>query len=110
MGAAAAADRRLRLSLGLWASALFALLWAGVVISSLSGGGIANDAWRALTELPPVVALAAWLLCLPIPVALWTSQSGLPTILVAFVVMGLVAWTTVAWVGLARTLGARGRS
>ena len=105
----AATDQRLRLFLGLWASALFALLWAGLVISALSGGGLALDAWRALSELPPVVGLAVWILGLPIPVALWASQAELPALVVAFVVVGLVAWTSVAWVGLARTLATRSR-
>jgi hypothetical protein len=105
---AAAADRRLRLALGLWASAIFAVLWTSIVVNALGVAGLADDAWRALADLPPVVGVAVWLLCLPILVALWAAQPGQPAILVAFVVVGLVAWTAVAWFGLARTLLARG--
>jgi hypothetical protein len=105
-----AADRRMRIAFGIWASALFAVLWAGIAISAVGGAGLAADAWRALNGLHPLVEVAVWLLCLPIPVALWAAQPGQPTILVAFVVVGLVAWTAVAWFGLARTLLARGRT
>ena len=55
-------------------------------------------------ELYKKLGAAGWL-GLPIPVALWASQAELP----ALVVVGLVAWTSVAWVGLARTLATRSR-
>lgn len=44
---------------------------------------------------------------LPIAVGLWAWDTGLPPIAMAAVVIGFVAWTLVAAVGLAKAFGRR---
>ena len=104
----ASVDRAIRLSLAIWASVLFAVLWVGVVANLAGGGRLADDAWQALNALPPLVGALAWLLGLPLAVALWAAQADLPTAVAIVIMIGLGAWTAVAWTGLARTLR-RGR-
>ncbi len=100
----ASASRRLRLGLGVWASLAFLVLWAGALLDLLGGGHLAADAWGWLAGLPDLVGFALWVLLLPVAVALSASQSGLPVLVGGLVVTGLVLWTAVAWIGLARTL------
>ena len=95
------------LALGIWASALFVVLWAGFAVNAANGGQLAASAWQALTALPPVAEAAVWVLCLPVTVALWASQAALSGIAGPLVVLGLALWTAVAWAGLARALRAR---
>lgn len=100
----ASADRRLRIWLGAWASLAFLVLWVGALLSLAGGGRLADDAWSWLTGLPGLIGLAVWVLLLPAAVGLWASQAGLPGIVGWLVVVGLVLWTGVAWLGLARAL------
>jgi len=97
-------DRRLRLALGTWASAAFAVLWIGAAVNVVGDGRLAPDAWRWVTDLAAVPQLVAWVVLLPATVALWASQSDLPAVLGWVVAAGLVVWTVVAWAGLARAL------
>lgn len=97
-------DRRLRLVLGGWASLVFAALWLGAAANLASGGQPAADAWAWQGALPAILAIPLWVALLPIGVGLWASQAGVPAIVGAVVVSGLVVWTGVAWGGLALAL------
>ncbi len=103
-------DRGLRLALGLWASLAFLVLWVGAAANLAGGGHLATDSWTWLTSLPDVVGFAVWVLLLPVAVGLWASQADPPAIVGGLVAFGLVLWTAVAWLGLARTLGAGRRA
>jgi hypothetical protein len=98
------AGRRLRLSLGLWASLAFLVLWVGAAANLAGGGHLAIDSWTWLAGLPDIVGFAVWVLLLPVAVGLWASQTDPPAIVGGLVALGLVLWTAVAWLGLARTL------
>ena len=82
----------------------FLVLWAGAAASLPWGGQLAVDAWAWLTGLPDLVGFAAWVLLLPVAVGLWASQADPPAVIGGLVALGLVLWTGVAWLGLARTL------
>ena len=103
----ARADRRIRLALGGWASLAFLALWAGVALNLVGSGRLAGDAWSWLTALPGIVQLAVWVLVLPVAVGLWAAVSSVPAVVGGVIVVGLVAWTAVAWFGLVRILQAR---
>jgi len=96
--------RRLRLALGIWASTVFVVLWAGAIAGAAGGGQPFEDAWRALGGLDGAARLAAWVVFLPIAVALWAANAELPAPILALVAIGLVAWTAAAWGGLVGTL------
>jgi hypothetical protein len=98
------AGRLLGIILGVWASAAFLVLWAGAVLNLAAGGHVAGDAWSWLGELPDLAQFAAWILLLPVAVALWVSQSDVPELVRTVAALGLVLWTAVAWIGLARAL------
>lgn len=97
-------DRGLRLVLGAWASAVFLLLWAGVIVALAGNGALLATLWEGLSGLDGAVMLLAWILFLPVGVGLWAANAGLSLPVTILVVIGLVAWTAAAWGGLARTL------
>jgi hypothetical protein len=101
-------ERRLRLALSLWASAVFVAFWAAAAVSAVAGGSVAADAWDALTALAAPAQVLAWVLFLPVAVGLWGTQAGLSAPAAMLLLLALGAWTAAAWVGLARTLR-RGR-
>ena len=92
--------------LGAWASLVFLVLWAGALLDLAGGGRLAPDAWSWLAGLPDLAGFAAWVLLLPVAVALWASQSGLPGVVGWLLLVGLALWTVVAWLSLARSLRA----
>jgi hypothetical protein len=102
-------ERRFRLGLGLWASAVFVAFWAAAAVSVIAGGSLAGDAWAALTALAPPAQVLAWVLFLPAAVGLWGSQAGLSTAAAVLLLLALGVWTAAAWAGLARTLRRAGR-
>jgi len=106
----ARADRSIRVTLAIWASVAFLAMWVGVALNLAGGGRLAGDAWSWLTSLSDVLRLVAWVVVLPVTIGLWAAASGVPPVVGGVVVVGLVAWTAVAWFGLARALqtGRRG--
>ncbi len=98
---------RASLLLGAWASGVFVAMWTGAVIAMLENGAILVDAWAWLGSLGPVAAVVVWILFLPVCIGLWATQSGLAAPALFAVIALLVAWTAVAWAGLARQAAAR---
>jgi hypothetical protein len=103
-------DRRIRVALGSWASLAFLVLWVGVALNLVHGGRLAGDAWSWLAALPGALQLVVSVLVLPVTIGLWVSEADVPTFVEGAVVLGLVAWTGVAWFGLLRILQTRRRA
>ena len=100
-------DRGLRLVLGVWASAVFLLLWAGAIVALAGNGALLTTLWERLTGLDGMMMILTWILFLPVGVGLWAANAGLSLPVTILVVIGLVAWTAAAWGSLARTLADR---
>jgi hypothetical protein len=98
---------RTSLLLGAWASGVFAVMWIGAILGMLGDGAVFREAWAWLGSLGPGAAVVGWVLFLPACIGLWATQSGLPVPAVVAVLALLVAWTAVAWAGLARRLATR---
>jgi hypothetical protein len=101
------AGRVLGPALGLYAGAVFVLLWAGAVIGWVTGGATFADAWAWLSSLDTIAAVLAWILFLPIAVGLWAIDADLPPLAGAAIVAGLVVWTLAAASSLVRVLRRR---
>ena len=97
------AGRALEVALSLYGAAVFTVLWAGLAVGLVTGGGLLVDAWAWLTGLEPVAAVGAWILVLPIAVGLWAWNAVGSSLVTGAVAVGLVAWTLVAVSGLVRT-------
>jgi hypothetical protein len=82
--------------LSLYATAVFVVLWVGLVAGVATGGGMLEDAWAWLTGLEGVVAVAAWVLLLPIGVGLWAWNEGGTAWVQGIVLVGLAGWTLLA--------------
>lgn len=95
--------RALEITLALWATVIFALLWAGLAMGLATGGGLFADSWAWLTGLEPLAAVLVWILTLPIAVALWAWNADLPQLAALAVAVGLIAWSLVAVSGVLRT-------
>jgi hypothetical protein len=93
-------SRILEMGLAAYAGAIFVLLWAGAAYALLVEPGLIDDAWAWLTGLSTVPAIIAWILGLPIGIALWVAQADLAPILTLAVGLGLLAWTGLAFRGL----------
>lgn len=100
-------ERGLRLVLGVWASAVCLLLWAGAIAAAAGNAALLTTLWEGLSELDGVAMVIAWILFLPAGIGLWAANAGLSLPVAVLVVAGLVAWTAAAWGGLARTLADR---
>ena len=82
-------------------------MWTGAVLAMLGNGAILMESWAWLGSLGPVAAVVVWILFLPVCIGLWATQAGLATPALFAVIALLVAWTAVAWAGLARQTAAR---
>jgi hypothetical protein len=97
------------LGLGAWASGVFVVLWVGAAIGLAGGGAPFDQAWAWIWGLGTVAAVVVWILFLPICIGLWLTQASLPMLVTILVVALLVAWTALAWGGLAREVTRRRR-
>ena len=100
-------DRRLQIVLGAYAVLVFAALWVGFAVGLVSGGQAFTDAWAWLSGLEPLARILAWILFLPIAVGLSAWNAGLPALIFAVIVAGLVAWTLIAVGSLVRAVRRR---
>jgi len=102
--------RRMQLVLSSYASAVFAVLWFGLLVVLVSDASLADDAWEWLQGLPALPQVVAWILALPIAVGLWAWQAGLSDLVRMLVGLGLVAWTLVAFTNLTKAIWGTGGS
>jgi hypothetical protein len=107
MTAARRPGRVLAIGLGVYASAVFAVMWLGFAVALLWQPDLIEDAWQALRSLAPLPQVVAWILFLPIAVGLWAWTSDLPALVLVAVGAGLVVWTLAALGSLARNLRSR---
>lgn len=87
--------RRSEIVLSLYATAAFAILWAGVAVALATRGDLLDRSWEWLRGLPPMMQALVWMLLLPIALGLcvWqTNPGGVGRPIVAVV---LVGWTLV---------------
>lgn len=101
-GAGNRSGRVLQIVLPLFASAVFVLLWIYVALATFTDSALPADTWAWLSGLDLVPAVVAWVAILPLGVYLWALDAGLEPLWMDLVMLGLVAWTIVAWAGLAR--------
>ncbi len=88
------------MGLAVYAGAIFVILWVGAAYALLAAPDLIDDAWAWLTGLSTVPAILAWILGLPIAIALWAAQADLAPVLAVAVGLGLLAWTGLAVRGL----------
>jgi hypothetical protein len=100
--------RALEVVLVVLASLVFVVLWLYVAAAVLADGTLLADTWAWLGGLDTIAAIVVWVAVLPIGVYLWAWQADLEPIWMGLVMAGMVAWTGIAWSGLAR-LAARRR-
>ncbi len=94
--------RVLEIVLKVYACAIFVLLWVYVALAALTESSLPADTWVWLSGLSTVAAVIVWLAILPVAVFLWASQADFEPLVMGLVMLGLVAWTVVAWAGLFR--------
>lgn len=102
--------RHIERGLTIYASAVFVLLWAGVVIAAFSDGRLLVDAWAWLEGLDTIAAIVVWIAILPIGVYLWAWQAELEPVLMGLVMIGLALWAAAAWSALVRSSVGRDRT
>jgi hypothetical protein len=96
--------RVVAIGLGVYASAVLAVMWLGFGVALLWQPDLPDQAWLALRSLPAVPQVVAWLLFLPAAVGLWAWTSDLPGLVVVAIGAGLIVWSLAAFGSLARTL------
>jgi len=99
--------RAVDIAISVYGAAVFTVLWVGLAVAVVSGGGILTDVWAWLMSLAPIPAVLAWIAILPIAVAAWAVDAGLAPWAMGVILVGLVAWTLVAVLGLVRTFRKR---
>lgn len=81
---------------------LFAVLWAGFAWALVASQGSLDAAWQWVRALPLVIQAIAWLLFLPVALALWVWETGWPLLLRLVVVVSLAGWSL--WMFLPKVL------
>lgn len=99
--------RAAELVLAVAASLVFVVLWVYVALDVFTASSLPADTWAWLSGLELIPAIVAWIAILPLGVYLWAAQAGLDQLWMGLVMLGLVAWTWVAWSGLVRVLHRR---
>jgi len=99
--------RAVDIAISVYGAAVFTVLWVGLAVAVVSGGGILTDVWAWLMSLAPIPAVLAWIAILPIAVAAWAIDAGLEPWAMGVILLGLVGWTLVAVLGLVRTFRKR---
>jgi hypothetical protein len=89
------------------ASLVFVVLWIYVAAAAFTDGTLLTETWDWLTGLDTVAAIVVWIAILPVAVFLWAWQAQLEPIWMGLVMLGLVAWTWIAWAGLLRLVWRR---
>ena len=77
---------------------LFALLWLGFGWALVASQGSLDAAWQWVRGLPFVVQGVAWLLFLPVLLALWIWQTTWPIVFRLVLVAGLAWWSLLMFV------------
>jgi hypothetical protein len=80
------------------AFALFALLWLGFGYALIASQGSLDAAWQWVRSLPLLIQGLAWLVFLPVLVALWIWQTTWPIVLRLIVIAGLAWWSLMMFV------------
>jgi hypothetical protein len=90
-----------------FAAAVFVVLWCYIAAATFTDGDLLTGTWAWLSGLSAVAAIVVWLAILPVAVFVWAWQVDPSPLVMGIVLLGLVAWTAVAFSGLFRML--RGR-
>ena len=91
------------------ATIVFVILWVYVVLASFTDSPLPADTWAWLSGLDTIAAVIVWIIILPLAVYLWAWQADLEPVWMGLVMLGMVAWTSLAVSGLRRGLFRRGQ-
>jgi hypothetical protein len=104
MGASGGTGRRIgramEIIFPILASVVFVVLWIYVAVAVFGDETLLEDTWAWLTGLDLIPAVIVWIAILPIGVFLWAWGADLEPILMGLVMVGMVAWTGLAFSGL----------
>ena len=101
--------RAIELVLVVAAALVFVALWIYVALDVFTDSSLPADIWAWLSGLDLIPAIVVWLAILPLGVYVWAAQADLDQIWLGLIMVGLLAWTWIAWSGLARVLWRRTR-
>jgi hypothetical protein len=90
-------------------AAVFVVLWIYILAAVLTDGRLLADTWAWLTSLGPLETIVVWLAILPIAVFVWAWQADLSPVVMGLVMLGMVAWTALAFWGPLKGLTRRAR-
>ena len=71
----------------------FAVLWVGFGYALVVSQGSLDEAWHWVRSLPLILQGVAWLLFLPVLIALWIWETAWPMVLRLVVIVGLAGWS-----------------
>ena len=90
-------------------AAVFVVLWIYILAAVLTDSQLLADTWAWLSSLGPIETIVVWLAILPIAVFVWAWQADLSPLVMGLVILGMVAWTAVAFWGPLKGLTRRAR-
>jgi hypothetical protein len=88
-----------------YAAAVFVVLWLYVAAAAFTDGTLLADTWAWLGGLDTIAAIVVWVAILPVAVFTWAWQADLEPLWTGALMLGIVAWTAIAFSGLLRTVG-----
>ncbi len=90
--------------LNIYAIAIFAVLWVGLVVALVVNPEWMGSLWNWVRGLPTVAEIVVWVLLLPIMVGLWIWESSWALVLRLLGFAGIVGWTLVAVYNFVRAM------
>jgi len=72
--------------------AIFAIVWIGFGAALVLSQGSVDQAWAAIRSLPLIIQAIAWVLFLPVMIALWAWEQAWPLLVRLALVVGIGAW------------------
>jgi len=94
--------RILDVTLPVYASLVFVVVWLYVALAVFTDSSLPADTWAWLQGLDTIAAIVAWLAILPLGIFLWAWQAGLEPVFFGLIMAALVGWTFIAWSGSLR--------
>ena len=72
--------------------AIFAIVWIAFGAALVLSQGSVDQAWAAIRSLPLIIQAIAWVLFLPVMIALWAWEQAWPLLVRLALVVGIGAW------------------
>ena len=80
----------------IFANAVFAALWIGLIVTLAANRQLPDMLWDWVQALPLVPRIIMWVLLLPILVGVWIWQSSWPTFGRLLGLAGIIGWNLLA--------------